>query len=45
MAREERVGAHNVILDDDRVRAAADSWQLDLFGGEVAEGTEAVPLD
>ena len=47
--REERVGAHNVILDDERVRAAADSRQLDLFGGEATEEaealTDAVPLD
>ena len=44
--REERVGAHNIIIDDDRVRAAADSRQLDMFGAAEPEAPpEAVSLD
>ena len=32
--RDERVGSHNIIIDEDRVRGAVDSRQLDLFPAE-----------
>ena len=44
--RTERIGSHNIIIDEDRVRAAADSRQLDLFDDAETEPLpDAVSFD